>query len=215
MTGMSKTEYLISGTVLGLFIPFAIMIVIWWPLATLTIYRIIRIPDVTIMICSLAGLFTGIVIDILVLKKIIPKFYEMNKLILIITYLLCSAFAVSSFMGLPVGNLCLGFIAGLYTGRKCRHFSANPDHYSHTLKTVSHFTALITSFEGLLTGFIMLNDKSALLSANQFLGLQVFSAGKVNNVLIIILLCIILYVLQFFITKAAVTLSYQVRMKPD
>ena len=215
MTGMSKTEYLISGTVLGIFIPCAIMILIWWPLATLTIYRIIRIPDLTIMTGSLAGLFTGIIIDILALKRVIPKLYEANKFILIVIYLFCSAFAVSVFMGLPAGNLFLGFTAGLYIGRKCHHFRQNPESYLRSLKTVSHFTAFITAVEALTIGLIILNDKSALLSADHFIGLQIFSASKANNLLIIILLCMILYLLQFFITKAAVSLSYHIRMKPD
>jgi hypothetical protein len=215
MKKMSKIEYLLSGIVLGTFFPGAIMIFFWWLPATLTIYRIIYIPDLYIMISSLTGLSIGIIIDILVLKKIIPKFYDLNKYLLIITYLFCSAFAVSSFMGLPIGNFFLGLIAGLYVGRKCYHLNKNHNSYLQNMKTVSNFTAFITSFEGLLIGLLMLNDKSVINSTNQFLGIQIFSANQYRNVLIIILLCILLYVMQFILTKAAVNLSYSIHTKSD
>ena len=212
---MSKIEYLLSGIVLGTFISGAIMIFFWWLPATLTIYRIIYIPDLYIMISSLTGLAIGVIIDILVLKKIIPKFYDLNKYLLIITYLFCSSFAVSSFMGLPIGNLFLGLIAGLYIGRKCYHLTQNHSSYLQNMKIVSNFTAFITSFEGLLIGLLVLNDKSVIISTNQFLGMQMFSANQIGNILIIIFLCILLYLLQFFLTKAAITLSYSIRTKSD
>jgi hypothetical protein len=212
---MSKIEYLLSGIVLGTFFPGAIMIFFWWLPATLTIYRIIYIPDLYIMISSLTGLAIGVIIDILVLKKIIPKFYDLNKYLLIITYLFCSVFAVSSFMGLPIGNLFLGLIAGLYIGRKCYHLTQNHSSYLQNMKIVSNFTAFITSFEGLLIGLLVLNDKSVIISTNQFLGMQMFSANQIGNILIIIFLCILLYLLQFFLTKAAITLSYSIRTKSD
>jgi hypothetical protein len=215
MKKMSKNEYLFSGIVLGLFIPVAIMIFVWWLLAVLTISRVVYIPDKYIMSSSLTGLSVGIIIDILALKKIIPKFYVLNKYLLIITYLFCSAVAVSSFMGIPIGNLFLGFMAGLYVGRKCYHLNQSHDHFSQNIKAVSTFTAFVTSSEGLLTGLLMLNDISVIDSTNQFLGIQIFSANQIRNGAVIILLCILLYVMQFFLSKAAVYLSYGIRTQSD
>jgi len=158
---------------------------------------------------AISGLCIGILIDIIFLKKWIPKFYEINKSLSISIYLLCSFIAVAFFMGLPIGNIILGIFAGIYVGRKSHYLHKSKNLFLSTSKNVSLFTAFITSLEALPIGLLALQDDSIIDLINQSIGIKLFTINIIIDMLLILMLCLMLFLLQYILTKKATIKSYQ------
>jgi len=187
VVSVNKKEFYIIGLGLGTLIPIILLVFSWWSLSALNIYKIFSVPESFIKIFALTGFIIGIIIDILFLKRLIPKFYKFNISLMIFIYVFCSVIAVAFFMGLPIGNLLLGIIAGLYIGRKYHYINQNIDKFSLASKTISIFTALVTTLEALPIGFLALQEGSLIGSINQFLGLHIFSLNRLTDILMVLL----------------------------
>lgn len=204
---LDKREYYIIGTSLALLTPFVVFVLFWWSIAALEIFNILAISENIIAMVAVTGLAIGIVLDIIYLKKWTPKFYEMNRVLSILLYFFCSFMAVAFFMGFPIGNLFLGFLAGVYVGRKWHYLNGDQTTFSSVSKNVSIFSAFVTSIEALLIGLLALHDESVIYSINQTLGYVLFNANKLVDVALILILCGILFWIQFFVTRLGAKIS--------
>jgi len=198
---MNRKELLIIGIGLGFTIPMIIFVIFWWSISVMNSYNIIQVPESFIVIFSIIGLFIGILADILYLRKLIPLFYRIKMPLLIATYMLCSVMAIAFFMGLPIGNLILGIIAGIYIGRRYHHNNQNRDEFTPVLKAVAIFTASVTTLGALSIGFLALQEKSLIGSINQYFGFKIFFINNFIDTTIIVSLCIILFIIQYISTK--------------
>ena len=207
---MVKREFYIIGFGLGAFIPFLFFVLFWWSMAVLNIFKILSFPDSLVAIFALSGFLFGVIIDILYLKRLIPVFYKFKISLMMILYLFCSAIAVAFFMGFPVGNFFLGLVAGLYIGRKYHYLDQSQDELPFVIKTTCLFTALVTSLEAFPIGLLVLKDNYLLRSINQLFGFQLFSKNTVIDITIIAFMCLILYVVQFLLTKRALKFAYNI-----
>ena len=61
-------------------------------------------------------------------------------------------------MGIPVGNIVLGTLAGAYIGRREYHAARSGESVSKTIMKASLFTAILTGAEALPIGFLALNE---------------------------------------------------------
>ncbi len=207
---MSKIESYIIGLGLGALIPIFGFVFFWWLSAALNNFKILSVPESSIKIFALTGFAIGIVIDILFLKRLVPEFYKLNIAWLIFIYLFCSAMAVAFFMGFPIGNLLLGMVAGGYMGRKYYHIKQSIENFSSASKSVSLFTAFITAFEALPIGLLTLREEYLMAAINQILGIQIFSVIKFIDILLIVLLCIFLFIAQYFCTRLASKIAFNI-----
>ena len=198
---MNRKELLIIGIGLGFTIPMIIFVIFWWSISVMNTYNIIQVPESFIVIFSIIGLFIGILADILYLRKLIPLFYRIKMPLLIATYMLCSVMVVAFFMGLPIGNLILGIIAGIYIGRRYHNNNQNRDEFTPVLKAVAIFTASVTTLGALFIGFLALQEKSLIGSINQYFGFKIFFINNFIDTTIIVSLCIILFIIQYISTK--------------
>ena len=117
---MSKTESLLVGVFLCLTVPFVFFVVGWWGSAGLYLYHVIAIPEKGIAVCAFAGLALGIALTLLFLKRWVAGFYAMPAVVTVAFYLFWFAVMTAFFMGVPIGNVALGALVGLYVGRKAR-----------------------------------------------------------------------------------------------
>ena len=195
---------------MGLLIPIIVFVLFWWSIAVLNVFKILNISESVITVVAISGLCIGILLDIIFLKKWIPKFYEMDKSLSISIYLFCSFIAVGFFMGLPIGNIVLGIFAGIYVGRKSHYLHKNKNHFLSTSKKVSLFTASITSLEALPIGLLALQDDSIIDLINQSIGIKLFTINIIIDMLLILMLCLMLFLLQYILTKKATIKSYQI-----
>lgn len=206
---LDKREYYIIATCLALLIPPVVFVLFWWSIASLAVFDILAIPEYIITMVAVSGLAIGIFLDIIYLKKWTTKFYEMNKVLSILLYLCCSFIAVAFFMGFPIGNIVLGFSAGIYIGRKYHYLNRDLAHFSSASKNVSIFSAFVTSIEALPIGLLVLQEESIIDFINHMLGFVLLNANKIVDVIIILILCSILFWVQYFVTRLGTKLSFR------
>jgi len=205
-----KTEYLIIGLGLGTLIPLLVFVLFWWSTAALVIYKLVQLPESFIIYAAFTGLAIGITINILYLKKLIPGFYTLKNNILIPLYLLCSFIALAFFMGTPIGNIILGILAGLYTGRRHYYLEQHPDIFFSTAKKTSLFTAFITSIEALPIGILALRDTSIFTVLKSTFHFDLNVTNIIIDIIMVFLLCMLLFLIQFWVTNIAAKLAFQI-----
>jgi hypothetical protein len=92
---------------------------------------------------TLWSLLPGLFIDILFLKRWVRNAYTMNIKTLAVLYLFHSVCALGFFMGIPIGNIFLGILAGIYSARRlsltCDNRLKSKDHFKRT----AIFTAVV------------------------------------------------------------------------
>ena len=206
---LEKKEYYIIGTILALLMPLIVGVLFWWITASFAILKIMPISEKFIAFVAVTGLAVGILLDILYLKKWMLKFYEINRAVSILFYLFFSIMAVAFFMGAPVGNLFLGFLAGIYIGRKCHYFNSDQASFASASKSISIFSAFVTGIEAFPIGLLALREESIINSINRIFGFVLFHANKIGDVILIVLLCGILFGMQFFVTRFGTKLSFR------
>ena len=206
---IDKREYYLIGTFLAFLIPLCMGVIFWWTVASADIFNLLTISEQTIAILAITGLAIGILLDFIYLKKLINKFYEMSNIIAILLYLFCSLMTVAFFMGFPIGNLVLGSFAGIYVGRKHHYLKTDLKHFTSTAKNVSLFSAFVTSSEALPIGLLALREKSIIDNINRIFGSILFNANEIFYIILILILCSILFGIQYFITRFGASLSFK------
>ena len=102
----------------------------------------------------LPGLFTGLLVDLLILKKLVRGRFELPFWFLIGTYLFSNVIIFGVFMGFPVANLFMGIIAGYYFGKRVRYNNISLSTSKPVIRQVSSFTASIMLLICIGSGFI-------------------------------------------------------------
>lgn len=206
---LNNREYFLIGIFLSLLIPLISGVLFWWSIASLAVFKILAVPERIIFIMAIAGLASGIVLDLLYLKKWIKNFYDMNSPVSILLYLFCSFMAVAFFMGIPIGNLFLGFLGGIYIGRKYHYRKSDLPPFVSASKNVSIFCAFVTSIEALGIGLLALRETSIIASINRSLDWAVLNENKIADIIMILILCSILFGIQYVITRFGTRLFFK------
>ena len=115
---MNRVESVLVGLVLAIICLLLPFVLCWWTAAALIVHDAVSLPDRAVVIAASAGLGFGILLSIFCLKNWVKKFYTANVYVMVLVYLSLSVMAVACFMGLPIANIALGVLAGLYVGRR-------------------------------------------------------------------------------------------------
>ena len=203
---MGRIEILIIKSFLWIFIPFAVFILFWWTSYILTIYNFFSLTENQIAYIAISGLVIGLFLVFSIRKMLLSNFYYIQNWILILIYLFYSVVAFASMMGLPLGNLVLGGIAGFYIGRKIKYNKLNPQ--IHFKKTCL-FTTIVTGFWVLVICMLVLNESEVFLFFER--NFQLTQGIVVVPILILIIISTILImgVLQFYLTRFTCRLSFK------
>jgi hypothetical protein len=163
----------------------------------------LEIPEGTIAFVAILGMGIGLLLDYFRLKAWIERIYQIPWRYLIGIYLFLSLIAVAFFMGFPIGNLILGTAAGLYVGR--RSFFATPQmrEASTVVRASAIFTAAVTSGESFPIGLMALRDDEIRLWLSALSGLEPPAFAGPWASIIIVLLCMLLFAIQFWLTRSA------------
>ena len=108
-----------------------------------------------------------------------------------VLYLCWSAVAVAVFMGVPLGNLIWGMLAGFYIGRRRYHEEVNREILIKSVRNAGIFTGLVTSVEALPIGLFAFGPDESAPTTNPL------------EIAVVILLCCILFCLQLLLTRWA------------
>ncbi len=209
---MNKTETIIIGVFLGTACPLLAFVVFWWSAALLHM----RFPDFPlsiVIVSALTGLSMGLVLDILFLRWWVQKFYIASVWLMIVLYLSLSIIAVAFFMGLPVGTFVLGIAAGAYMGR--RESSIHSDRISvvSTLRKTALMTATVTTMPALPIGILALKERDVLNMLKNLTDLTPTSLRGFSGFAFIALLCVLLFLMQYFFSKKAGLLAFDLGIR--
>lgn len=140
---MTKIEATLVGFFVGVMCPVSLFIFFWWVTASLVIYNLFPFDDGVIVAAAFTGLGVGILLDLKFLKTWVSDFFNADIRLMLGIYLFWSAIALAFMMGLPLGNIVLGCLAGIYIGRKVRHAAQSHERFAKAAKCVSLFTATV------------------------------------------------------------------------
>lgn len=197
---MTRVEAIVVGLVLGSLCPLLLFVFGWWGAATLSRY-LLPIPESVIAAMALAGLALGLLLDGLYLRRWIPRFYRVGARVMVPVYLCCSVMAVAFFMGLPLGNLVLGTLAGGYIGRREYHAARSRDSAARTIRKASLFTAGVTGAEALPIGLLALNEDWVVDWLQAVTHIDAWTIPGLLGIGLIVSLCGVLMAVQFWCTK--------------
>jgi hypothetical protein len=205
---ITRAESLVVGLAAGILCPLLLFTLGWWGSAALAVYQVLRIPESVIAIVAFTGLAAGVTLDVIYLKRWISRFYNADARVVALVYLCCSVMAVATFMGLPVGNLVLGTLAGAYIGRREYHAARRGQAISMTIKQTSIFTALVTGAEALPIGLLALNEDWVTEWLQAVTGIDSWSPTSLLGMGLVVLLCLVLMAVQFWCTKTTAWIAF-------
>ena len=206
---MSKLETIIVGLFVGIACPLLIFVAFWWSAALLHM----RVPDfpLSMVIASaLTGLCLGLFLDVFLLRRWVRGFYMANMYLMAILYLGLSIVAVAFFMGLPAGTIALGIAAGVYMGRRERHVHIDGVNAIPTLRKTALIAASVTAMSALPIGILALNEQDVLIMLENLSGFNQASLRGFAGFTLIGLLCIFLFLIQYWFSKKAGLLAFNI-----
>jgi hypothetical protein len=205
---VSRWEQFLVGVFIAAAVPFTLTLIGWWGSASLLMAGLLRVTDSQIVMAACLGLALGLVLDLVLLRRWIGGFYRVDLRLLLPLYLLWTAMATAFFMGLPLGNLLLGTVAGLYIGRRAV-YAAMPDPDRRRLAgQASLFTAGTTSAAALGIGLLAAREPYTLAPFRRLLGLDQEAATIMVDLAIVAVAVVLIAASQFWLTRlsAAVTI---------
>jgi len=149
---------------------------------------------------ALIGLSSGLLIDLMFLKRWIKKRYVLSIWFVAGIYILYNICVYGFFMGFPVFNVLLGLLAGYYYGNRICSNKIQPEIRSKLINRVSLFTGLIMTLICISSGIIGLTDKTIGENIQGMLGLD-FEITKTMIFTIIFIGGFGLIVSQYFLTR--------------
>ena len=157
---------------------------------------------------ALTGLCVGLVLDVFFLRNWVGRFYTANLWLVSICYLGLCIVAVAFFMGLPVGTLALGIIACVYIGRRECHAHTDWKEALPTLRKAALTSAGVTTMAALPIGVLALDEQDVLDMLGSLSGLGQVSLQGWAGFTLIGLLCILLFLVQYWFSEKAGSLAY-------
>jgi hypothetical protein len=196
---MGKFDNVFAGTVLGFIIPVVSFCGFWWSSFAL---------GLDVKCWSITGIIVGILIDVMFLGKLLPKFYYLSKLTLLTLYAAYSIGIFGFFMGVPVFNVVPGVLAGIYVGRKMRIRGQSQDVLKQEMRKAARFSFVVLLIACFFSAYISLQDPFTGANLRGMLNLS-FEVTKTHIWLLIILGGTALLLIQYFLVMTAGRRAYE------
>ncbi len=133
---MGKIESFIVGMFLCFVIPAGLFFPAWW-------LSVFFLPEKAVPFAALSGLFIGVLLDVVFVRRWTKRVYFLNNLTLTMIYLLLSLIGFAICMGVPIFHPLLGILAGIYVGRKLHYLQSDGNQLRHAVKRAAIFTAAV------------------------------------------------------------------------
>jgi hypothetical protein len=133
---MNKVEKTTRFLILALVFPITGLLAGWWLFFN-------QLPDARILIPALSGLFLGVVVDVIFLKRWIEKANQASLWIWGLVYLFYAICTFGFFMGVPLVNLVLGIPAGILFASRLRAAQTPSDEVPASARKCAWFTTLV------------------------------------------------------------------------
>jgi hypothetical protein len=160
----TKIEHLILGCILSPMAPIAGLIGFWF-----LAYDFL--PEKWIPICTICGLALGILVDVIVLKKLIQHAYRLGYVFWLAVLVFYSVGAFGFFMGVPVLNAALAIPTGFVVGGKLVRVKADGSQVRRTSLQTCVLTTMLMALVCAASAFFALMSPSTPSDLRGMLGL--------------------------------------------
>jgi hypothetical protein len=174
---MNRFDNVFGGILIGIIIPILTLCTFWWGSYLL---------DLDIQFWAISGIILGIVIDIIFLSKLLRRFYYLSTISLALLYLFYSIGMFGFFMGVPIFNIVLGIIAGIYIGRRMKVRRQEKEVFQKSLRQTAGFSFVVLLIICLSSAFIAITDPYTGVNLQGMLNLS-FEVTKPNILGVIII----------------------------
>jgi len=206
---MSRLESIVVGAAIAVACPLLLFVFCWWTTAALQMNRVLPISVDFAIAAAWTGLALGVALDLGSVRRWARGFYAANLKVLVFLYLCLSVIAVAFCMGVPLGNIVLGTIAGLYVGRRHVHARASAETFAKSVRQTSLFAAAVTALESLPIGLLGLGERHITGRIAAMTGLsESLLTGPVGMGAVLVL-CGLLFVIQYGCTRLAATVAFR------
>ena len=111
-------------------------------------------------------------------------------------------------MGLPIGNIFLGTVAGIYVGRRSHYLRHGKESFLAFTKRAGVFTAVVTGLWSVSMGILALNEGIVVQVLQELLGIGAGTLTSYLGVVLVVLLSAFIAALQYWCTVAASKILY-------
>jgi len=207
---MNRIESFVIASALAVGVPLLLLTLGWLCLIALWILEgeIGELPGSAVVTVLVMIVFVGTAIDIWCLRRWTQGFYQANMPLMIFLFLICSLASIALFMGVPIGNLALGILAGLYTGRRYYHGGRGPEAFAGASRRVGLFTGAVVAAVALPVGLL------ALVAGEEYIAKSIveslgFTYSNTAGVGLVVALCVLLMLIQYLLARSAAILAYR------
>jgi hypothetical protein len=203
-TTLSRTESILIALFVSIACLLSTFVLAWWGSTFVTMSERI------VTYSALAGLGLGLLLLVVWLRRWIHSFYAVSSILTVSAYLCWSVIALASFMGLPVGNLVLGSLAGLYIGRKAHHQCMATSLFERQARQVGLFTAAVVGFISTAMGILAVQERETMQVILGLVGLSRLAATETGRVVLVAIAVPALIAIQYWLTRVAASWGYKV-----
>lgn len=196
---MGKFDNIFAGMVLGFIIPVVSFCGFWWGSFAI---------GLDVKVWAITGIIVGILIDVVFLGKLLPKFYYLGKLTLLALYAAYSIGIFGFFMGVPVFNIIPGVLAGTYIGRKMKITGQSQDVFKEEMRKAARFLFVVLLIVCFCSAYIALLDPFTGANLQGMLNLS-FEVTKTHIWFVIIFGGAGLLLLQYVLLMTAGRTAYE------
>jgi hypothetical protein len=175
-------------------------------LISLTIWFYFDRNETRIPFYVVAGLLMAIIIDLLFLRGWLNRRYDLSIWFVTGMYIFLNVGIFGFFMGVPVINVLMGFIAGYYFGNRILYQGIPQEDRAGVIHRVSLATGFVMTIICISSAWIALSDETTGENLRMMAGLD-FEITKSMIWAIIIIGGAGLIVAQYFITKISMKLT--------
>ena len=148
---MTKNEKIVLTLVLGFIPPVFLFVLFWFAFYAMA-------PERSLFPIPFIGLATGIIIDVIYLKRWLATCYQWKTWILVLIFAFYHIGMIGFFMGVPLFNAFLGILAGYYFGKRMLHNNISEEEKKKTTSKVANITSLFMLIICSLSALIALSD---------------------------------------------------------
>ena len=204
---MGKLESLVVGTFVAILVPVCLFFAAWWLSVGIA-------PERYIFACALGGLVLGAVLDVLFVRRWTSRAYRAPLLALMLLSIFGSVVTYAVFMGVPVGILVPGAVAGAYIGRRLVFAGAAGDAAARTIRRTGFFAAGVIACAAAFSAYLVLRYPFAAADLERMFRLKFM----VTRPMIIALVAIggpALVACQYWLTTRAARIAYGAQGKVE
>jgi len=153
-----------------------------------------------------ACLLIAIALDVRYLRRWVDGFYTANLSRVMWLFIVISFPAIALGMGVPITNVVLGTLAGLYVGRRHLHAGDPPKLLRQAARSVARFTGAVVVALSFPMGMLALYGGEAGIAREMVtaIGLQYDQSRGIGFVVV---LCGVLYGVQYWLARAGAVLG--------